>query len=126
MELQWKALEVQNDVIQWGVDADLSTSSEEGWLGVPADVVWPSPFDGPLCADGWPDLEVAIEVSVEVCSDAVEYQREHSACRSLMIIECLSVSNLLSLLCHSSVGTSVGSCAPFNCSSRGVNQLVSQ
>jgi hypothetical protein len=58
--------------------------------------------------------------------DAVEHQREHSACRSLMIIECFSVSNLLSLLCHSSVGTSVGSCAPCDRSSRGVNQVISQ
>jgi hypothetical protein len=56
----------------------------------------------------------------------VEHQREHSACRLLMIIECFSVSNLLSLLCHSSVGTSIGSCAPCGRSYRKVNQVVSQ
>jgi hypothetical protein len=113
VELRWKALEAQNDAIPWGEVADSSTSSEEGWPGVPADAVWPSTSDGPLHADGWPDLEVGVEVSIEVRSNVVEYQGEHSTCRSLMIIECLSVSNLLSLLCDSSVGTSVGSCASF-------------
>jgi hypothetical protein len=111
-ELQWKVIEERNSAIKWGEFADLLTSSDDGWPGVPLDAAWPSHSDEPLCADGWPILEVGVEVSVEVHSDAVESPREHSACRSLMIIECFSVSNLLSLLCHSSVGTSIGRCAP--------------
>jgi hypothetical protein len=108
----WKAWEAQNDVIRWGVDVDSSTPSEESWPGVPADAVWSSPLPGALLhADGWPSVEGGVEVAIEVCPDTVELQREHSACRSLMIIGCLSVPDLLSFLCHSAVGTSIGSCA---------------
>jgi hypothetical protein len=124
-ELQWKATEEKNAAIKWGEFADLLTSSEDGWLGVPSDVVWPSHSDGLLRADGWPDLKVGVEVSVEVHSDVVGSSRGNFACRSLMIIECLSVSNLLSLLYHSSVGTSAGSCSPSDCSSRGFDPVVS-
>jgi hypothetical protein len=60
----------------------------------------------PPCNHGWPSVERGVEVAMEVCSDAEELQREHSACRSLMIIDCFSVSDLLSLLCHCK-GTSV-------------------
>jgi hypothetical protein len=35
----WKEREAQNDAIQWGADVDSTTSSEEGWPGVPADAV---------------------------------------------------------------------------------------
>jgi hypothetical protein len=98
MELQWKAIEEKNTAIKWGEFADLLTSSEDSWPGVPSDTAWPSHTDGPLRANGWPDLKVGVEVSVEVCSDAVGSARGDSACRSLMIIECFSVFNLLSLL----------------------------
>jgi hypothetical protein len=124
-ELQWKAIEDKNAVIKWGEFVDLLTSSEDGWLGVPLDAAWPSHSEGPLRADGWPDLEVGVEVSVEVHLDVVHLSRGNSTCRSHMIIECLSVYNLLSLLCHSSIGTSTGSCSPSNCSSRGFDQVVS-
>jgi hypothetical protein len=121
-ELIWKAREAQNDAIQWGVDVDSSTPSEEGWPGVPVDATWPSPLPGALLhANGWPSVEGGVEVEVEVCSDAVELQREHSACRSLMIISCLSVADLLSSLCHRTIGTSFGSCAPWCRSGSGVN-----
>jgi hypothetical protein len=60
---------------------------------------------------GWPSVEGGVEVSIEVCSDALKSEEERSACRLSVIIDCLSVSNLLSLLCHSAVGTSGGSCA---------------
>jgi hypothetical protein len=40
----------------------------------------------------------------------------------LMIIDCLSVIDLLSSLCHSTVGTSIGSCAPRG-SCGGVDQV---
>jgi hypothetical protein len=106
----WKAREAQNDTIQWGVDVELSTSSEEGWLNVPADAKWYAPIG----ADGWPSVEGGVEVSIEVVSDTVELERERSACRLPLIIGCLSVFNLLSLLCHSTIGTSLGSCAPFS------------
>jgi hypothetical protein len=125
-ELQWKAIEEKNAVIKWGEFAGLWSSLEDGWLGVPSDAVWPSPSDGPLRVDGWPDLEVGVEVSVEVHSDVVGSSRGNSACRSFMITECLSVSNLLSLLCHSSVGTSARSCSPSDHSSRGFDQVVCQ
>jgi hypothetical protein len=49
----WKAQEVQNDAIQWGVDVESSASSEEGWPGVPADAVWPHQIG----ADGCPSIE---------------------------------------------------------------------
>jgi hypothetical protein len=111
-EIVWKALEAQNNVIQWGVDVDSTTPLEEGRPGIPVDAVWPSPLVGePLRSHGWPSVEGGIEVTMEVCSDTVKFQREHSTCRLLMIIGCLSVSNLLSPLCHCTVGTSIGSCA---------------
>jgi hypothetical protein len=69
---------------------------------------------------GWPSVEGGIEVAIEVCSDIVELERKGSACRSLMIIDCLSVPDLLSLLCRSAVGTSLGSCASSG-SHRGVD-----
>jgi hypothetical protein len=106
--------------------ADLWSSSDDSWLGVPSDAEWPSHSEGPLHANGWPDLEVEIEVSVEVCSDVEDLLRGNSACRSLMIIGCFSVSNLLSLLCHCAVGTSPGSCSPCDCSRQGFDQVVSQ
>jgi hypothetical protein len=104
-ELQWKAIEEGNSTIKWGGWMDSVTSVEEGWPGVSSDAAWPT-------------LEVGVEVSVEVHSE-VGSLRGDSACRSLMIIECFSVSNLLSLLCHSTIGTSLGSCPPSDRSHRG-------
>jgi hypothetical protein len=110
-EAVWKAQEVQNDVIQLGVDID-SELSEKGWPGVPADAILPSPLPGtPLHANGWPSVKGGVEVFIEVCSEVVEPEKECSTCRSLMVIDCLSVPDLLSLLCHSAVSTSLGSCA---------------
>jgi hypothetical protein len=123
-ELQWKAIEEQNAAIKWGEFVGLLTPSDDGWPGVPSDAVWPSHSDGLLRADGWPDLEEWVEVSIEVHSNAVGSSRGDSACRSLMIIECFSASNLLSCLCQSSIGTSIGSCAPLDHSSRGFDQVV--
>jgi hypothetical protein len=108
-KLQWKAIEEGNAAIKWGF-AD-SASSEEGWPGVPSDAAWP-------------DLKVGIEVSVEVHSDVEDLSRGNSACRSLVIIGCLSVSNLLSLLCHCAVSTSLGSCSPSDRSCRGSYSFV--
>jgi hypothetical protein len=116
-ELQWKAIEERNLAIKWGEFVNSVVLSEDGWPGVPSDEVWPSHSEGLLHADGWPDLEVGIEVSVEVHLDVEDLSRGNSACRSLMIIECFSVSNLLSLLCHCAVGTSTGSCSPSDRSS---------
>jgi hypothetical protein len=118
----WKEREAQNDAIQWGVDVGSMTSLEEGWPSIPVDVVWPSPLaEEPLRADGWPSVEGGVAVDVEVCSDVVDFQRDHSACRLLMIIGCLSVTDLLSPLCHRTIGTFVGSCALCCCSSGRVD-----
>jgi hypothetical protein len=125
-ELRWKAIEERNLAIKWGEFADSVASSEDGWPGVPSDAEWPSHSEGLLRADGWPDLEVGIEVSVEVRSDVEDLSRGNSTCRSLMIIGCFFVSNLLSLLCHCAVGTSPGSCSPFDHSRQGFDQVVSQ
>jgi hypothetical protein len=65
---------------------------------------------------GWPSVEGGVEVAIEVCSDASELERKRSTCRPLMIIDCFSVSDLLSLLYHSTISTSIGSCAsPGSC-----------
>jgi hypothetical protein len=58
---------VQNDAIQWGVDVESSTLSEEGWPNVPADARW----HAPIGADGWPSIMGGVEVTIEVCSDAL-------------------------------------------------------
>jgi hypothetical protein len=60
---------------------------------------------------GWPSVEGGIEISIEVHSDLEDSEKERPACRSLVFIGYLSVSDLLSFLCHSAVGTSGGSCA---------------
>jgi hypothetical protein len=78
----WKEREGQNDAVQWGVDVDSSTSSEEGWPGVPADALWRYPED-PLHTHGWPSVKGGVEVSIKVCSDALVSRREHSTCKCL-------------------------------------------
>jgi hypothetical protein len=60
---------------------------------------------------GWPSIEGGVEVTIKVCSDALKSEEKRSTCRSLMILECFSVLDLLSLLCHNAVGTSFGRCA---------------
>jgi hypothetical protein len=125
-ELRWKAIEERNLAIKWGEFVDSVASSEDGWPGVPSDAVWPAHSEGPLHADGWPDLEVGIEVLVEVHSDVEDLSRGNSACRSLMIIGCFFMSNLLSLLCHCAIGTSPGSSSPLDRSRRGFDQVISQ
>jgi hypothetical protein len=78
------------------------------WEPLPSDVV-------PLRPDGWPDLLLSVQdgvkVTIEVKSSIRELE-EHSTYRLLVFIGCLSVLDLLSLLYHSAVGTSVRSCAP--------------
>jgi hypothetical protein len=56
------------------VDVDSEGLLEEGWPGVPADAVWPSPLDGdPPHSDSWPSVDrVGVTVSIEVCLDAVD------------------------------------------------------
>jgi hypothetical protein len=54
---------------------------------------------------GWPSVEGGVKVSIEVRSDLSDSE-ECPACRSLVSIGCLSVSDLLSFLCYSAVGTS--------------------
>jgi hypothetical protein len=104
--------------VEWGVETRPSTPLEEGW-GAPMDdkhrAEWSAldikvSISYPSCNHGWPSVEGGVEVVIEVCSDVVELEKEHSACRSLMIIDGLSVLDLLSLLCYSAVSTSLGSC----------------
>jgi hypothetical protein len=100
-----------------------STPLEEGW-GTPVNderqAEW-SASDSkvlvsyPSCNHSWPSIKGGVEVAIEVCLDAMELERECSACRSLMIIDCLSVPDLLSLLCHNAIGTSFGSCVSSGC-----------
>jgi hypothetical protein len=65
----------------------------------------------PTSHRGWPSMEGGIEVLIEVHSDLQDSEEGHSTCRLPMSIGCLSVLDLLSLLCHSTIGTSSGSCA---------------
>jgi hypothetical protein len=82
-EIIWKVREAQNNAIQWGADVESSASPEEGWLGVPADAVWPSIYENePLHTHGWLSVDGGITVEVEVCS-VVEEVEGHSACRCL-------------------------------------------
>jgi hypothetical protein len=76
-ELIWKAQEVQNNMIQWGVDVD-SEELEEGWPSVPVDAIW-SPFgsEDPNRTHGWLSIKEGVEV------DALEHQRSHSTYRCL-------------------------------------------
>jgi hypothetical protein len=75
---------------------------------------------------GWPKVEGGVEVLIKVCSDFKELEEERPACRLPVSIDCLSVSDLLSLLCHSTVGTSGGSCASFRSRCRVDSVIVSK
>jgi hypothetical protein len=99
-----------------------SSSSGGGWPGAEADGEWPPHGSGdPTRTHGWPSVDGGIEVSIEVRSNILELEGERSACRLLMVIGCLSVIDLLSPLCHSTVGTSLGSCTPCCCPCSGAN-----
>jgi hypothetical protein len=100
----WKAREAQNDAIQWGVDVESLAASEEGWPGVPADALWPYQIG----ADGWLSIEGEVKVQVEVRSVIEEVEGLPVGAYDIVH---RSVTNLLSSLCHSSIGTSIGSCA---------------
>jgi hypothetical protein len=120
-EVEWKAREVQRDEeIGWGEDRHPS-SSLEGWPGVSEDderqKEWAASESRVMTSYhsincGWPSIEGGVEVTIEVCSGASKPEKECSTCRSLVIIDYLSVPDLLSFLYHSAVGTSFGSCAP--------------
>jgi hypothetical protein len=118
-EAEWKTRKVQRDEeIGWGEDHHPS-SPLEGWPGVSEDddcrKEWAVSESRVTTSyhtinRGWPSIEGGVKVSIEVRSDALNSEEKCSACRSLMILECFSVLDLLSLLCHSAVGTSFGSC----------------
>jgi hypothetical protein len=72
---------------------------------------------------GWPSVEGGVEVSIEVHSDLKDSEEEFPACRSLVFIGCLSVPDLLSLLCYSVVGTSCRSCAS-SCFRQGAHSFL--
>jgi hypothetical protein len=102
----------------WGADSHPSTPLEDGW-GAPVDdkhrVEWSASdikvlVSYPACKRGWPSVEGGVEVAIKVKSDVVEPESGRSAWRSLMIIVCPPAPDLLSSLCHSTIGTSPGSC----------------
>jgi hypothetical protein len=98
----------------------------ESWPGarVVEDGTWPLPTDVVLLRpDGWPLLSSSVQDGISVTIELrtiVEGSEGHSACRSLVVIGCLSVPDLLSSLCHSTIGTSFRSCAPHS-SSGGID-----
>jgi hypothetical protein len=67
----------------------------------------------------WPSVERGIEVLIEVHSDLEE---ERPTCRLLISIGYLSVIDLLSFLCYSTISTSSGSCVSFG-SHRGAQSF---
>jgi hypothetical protein len=94
-EVEWKAHEMNNNTIQWGVFAatdwevtPLASPVEETWPGVSVDEhcgVWPSTMDVDQShCDAWLGFlsDVGgIKVTVEVCLSVGEIIGEHSACR---------------------------------------------
>jgi hypothetical protein len=82
----------------WGIPEDDSRRQE--WLGSSAKLVTTLH----TVSRGWPSVEGGIEVSVKVHSDLSDLE-ERPAYRSLVSISCLSVPDLLSFLCYSTVGT---------------------
>jgi hypothetical protein len=68
-ELKWKAIEAQNNAIQWGVDAESEGSLEEGWPGVLSDFYWPDSFlEMPLHTHSWPSIDGGVRIEVDICS----------------------------------------------------------
>jgi hypothetical protein len=60
----------------------------------------------------WPSMEGGVKVSIDVHSVLKgSVDKEHSACRLLVLVDRLSVIDLLSFLHYSTVSTSDGSCA---------------
>jgi hypothetical protein len=93
-ELKWKVIEVQNDAIPWGVDAELDGSKEEGWPGVLLTFYWPDLFlEEPLHTHSWPSVDGGVRIEVDICS-VVEKIESHSTC-SACDIGCCFVANLL-------------------------------
>jgi hypothetical protein len=88
---------------------------------------WGIPEDDPCCKEwiesdskvsvsyptshwGWLSVEGGVDVSIEVHSDLKDSEEERPTCRLLVPIDCrFSLLIYFSLLCHSTVGTSVGS-----------------
>jgi hypothetical protein len=111
-EAKWKAKELSNyeqfasedDEGGWNIPMDDSHRKE--WVESDSKVM----VSYLRSHRGWPSVEGGIEVLVEVRLDLRDSEGGHSACRLPMSIGCLSVLDLLSLLCHSTIGTSSGSC----------------
>jgi hypothetical protein len=109
--VEWKAKEIQNDAQDWGKSSRPFTPSDGGW-GVSMDdkhwVEW-SASDSKVSISylplnhGGPSMEGGVKVAIEVFSSVTEPVSGCSTCRSLMIIDCLSVPDLLSSLCHSTI-----------------------
>jgi hypothetical protein len=128
-EAEWKAKEQSNDD-QW-VTARESDDDTGGW-NIPKDdprrKEWIESdskvvVSYPAINRGWPSVEGGLKVSIEVHSDLKDSEEECATCRSLIPIGCLSVLDLLSFLCYSTVGTSGRSCvSPHPC--RSADQII--
>jgi hypothetical protein len=69
-------------------------------------------------------VEGGVEVVIDIHSVLKgSVDKEHSACRLLVFVDCLSVIGLLSFLCYSPIGTSNGSCVSLG-SHRGTYSFV--
>jgi hypothetical protein len=130
-EVEWKWREEHNDaeVASWAQEAPDGWGNTppvspivDSWPHVqPEDQCFPVSDDLLLCPNGWLDLLLptsdSIHITVEIRS-IVKEAEGHSTCRLLVPLGYLSVLDLLSFLCHSTIGTSLGSCTPCHSSGR--------
>jgi hypothetical protein len=109
-EAEWKHQDDHNEAVAaswaveapdgWGNTQPMSPVEEEGvWPGTqPKDQCYPRVSVGP---DAWPSLD-AVQVTMTITEKVEE---GHTACRFSVLVG-LSVPDLLSFLCHSTIGTS--------------------
>jgi hypothetical protein len=91
-EAEWKAREAQrDDEVGWGED-HCPSSPLRGWPGVSEDDEYRKEWialESRVTTSyhphnrGWPSIEGGVEVTIKVCSDALETEKKHSTCRSL-------------------------------------------
>jgi hypothetical protein len=98
----------------WGISEDDPRQKE--WMESKSKVS----VSYPVSQWGWPRVEGGVEVTIEVYSDIMESENKCPTCRLSILMDHLSVPDLLSSLCHSTIGISIGSCALFS-SHRGVD-----
>jgi hypothetical protein len=107
---QWVTTrELEDDEDGWGISEDNPHRKE--WIESDSKVM----VSYLMSHWGWPCVTGGVEVSIEVHSDLKDFEEEHPTCRLLVFIDCLfSLLTYFSFLCHSTVGTSSGSCTLFS------------